>query len=118
MMLYKFLAFTLLSCTANAAGAAKPPATLYSKEPCTGKEIKIKADNTCVLLPLELRKNINGAKVPEDVVCDYYTDEKCQEPLWIGMEDGDYCNFSGPELEIQNKTVSVHCYDGTDYEEL
>lgn len=40
-----------------------------------------------------------------------YSDEKCQEPLWIGMEDPGDCSFS--ELEIQNKTVSVHCYDGS-----
>ncbi|KAJ5928900.1 hypothetical protein N7466_007856 [Penicillium verhagenii] len=65
---------------------------------------------------VDRRKNINGARVPEDVVCDFYTDDKCQEPLWIGMEsseDDSDCSFSDPSLEIQNKTVSVHCYDGT-----
>ncbi|KAJ5548205.1 hypothetical protein N7513_005439 [Penicillium frequentans] len=110
MMSYKVLALALLSCTVSAA-TNKDPATLYSQEKCSGKEIEIKADNTCVLLPVGSRKNINGAKLPEDVVCDFYTDEKCQEPLWIGMEDPGDCSFS--ELEIQNKTVSVHCYDGS-----
>jgi hypothetical protein len=39
------------------------------------------------------------------------SDEKCQEPLYIGMEDPGTCNFSDPDVDIANKTVSVHCYD-------
>jgi hypothetical protein len=42
------------------------------------------------------------------IVC---SDEKCQEPLYIGMEDPGTCSFSDPDVDIANKTVSVHCYD-------
>ena len=45
-----------------------------------------------------------------------YSDEKCKEPLWIGMEDPGTCGFS--ELEIENKAVSVRCYDDTELEEI
>lgn len=78
------------------------------------------------------QRKVNGAKVPEGVVCDFYTqvfcysyhgseltlrsDEKCREPLWIGMEDPGTCDFG--ELEIENKSVSVHCYDDTQREEI
>ncbi|KAJ5671795.1 hypothetical protein N7507_000922 [Penicillium longicatenatum] len=59
------------------------------------------------------QKNINGAKLPVDVVCDFYTDTTCQakDALYIGMEDPGVCSFS--KEEIQNKTVSVYCYDGS-----
>lgn len=39
------------------------------------------------------------------------SDGKCQEPLYIGMEDPGTCSFSDPDVDIANKTVSVHCYD-------
>ncbi|KAJ5093920.1 hypothetical protein N7456_009781 [Penicillium angulare] len=109
MLSYKVLALALLSYSAQAVAAAKPPATLYTEEPCQGETFEVAADNKCVLLPENLQKHINGVKVPEDVVCDFYSDEKCDEPLLIGVEDPGICKFS--EWEIENKTVSVHCYD-------
>ncbi|KAJ5727273.1 hypothetical protein N7493_005093 [Penicillium malachiteum] len=113
MMSYKILALTFLSCAVQlVAGAdSKPPATLYTKEPCTGQTVQIPADNSCVLLSEDLQKNINGAKLPEDVVCNFFTDEKCETPLYYGMEDPGDCNFS--TLEIADQTVSVQCYDGS-----
>ncbi|OAA71702.1 hypothetical protein LEL_08937 [Akanthomyces lecanii RCEF 1005] len=91
-------------------------AKLYSEDACGGRAYTVNPDDTCTLLPRILQKKVNGAKVPEGVVCDFYTDEKCKEPLWIGMEDPGTCGFS--ELEIENKAVSVHCYDDTEREEI
>ncbi|QLI65178.1 uncharacterized protein G6M90_00g021220 [Metarhizium brunneum] len=91
-------------------------ATVYSEERCKGKAYTIKPDGKCTLLPGDLTGKINGAMVPEGVVCDFYIDKKCNEPLWIGMEDPGTCNFS--ELEIGNQAKSVHCYDDTERGEV
>jgi hypothetical protein len=40
-----------------------------------------------------------------------FSDVKCQDPLWISMEDPGVCSFS--ELEIKDKAVAVLCYDST-----
>ncbi|KAJ5287460.1 hypothetical protein N7478_003146 [Penicillium angulare] len=110
MLSYKILVLALLSYGAKNVVAAKPPATLFTEETCLGDSFEVAADGKCVLLPENLQKDISAAEVPEDVVCDFYTDEKCNEPLWIGMEGEDKCMSFSP-LEISNKTVSVHCYD-------
>ncbi|OOQ87663.1 hypothetical protein PEBR_16014 [Penicillium brasilianum] len=110
MIARNFFVATALSCATFALADVKP-AILFSQEPCKGKSLDIKADNGCVLLPVDLRKNINGADLPTDVVCNFFTDEKCDNPLYIGMEDPGTCFFSDPDVDIANKTVSVQCYD-------
>lgn len=46
----------------------------------------------------------------------FCSDTRCEEPLWIGMEDPGTCDLG--ELEIDNQVVSIHCYDDTKREEL
>ncbi|OAA48407.1 hypothetical protein NOR_01657 [Metarhizium rileyi] len=106
----------LAAVTATAKSLIVEKAIVYSKEPCEGEWQTINPDDKCTLLPANLRGIVNGAKVPEGVVCDFYTDDQCEEPLWIGMEDPGTCSFS--ELEIGNQAKSVHCYDDTERGEM
>ncbi|KHN97017.1 uncharacterized protein MAM_05126 [Metarhizium album ARSEF 1941] len=134
MRLFILEIVTMFSVTVNSLLVDK--ATVYLEEACRGKAYTITANDKCTQLPEDWyefskatlltewqlmrdafrRRKINGAKIPEGVVCDFYIDEKCQQPLWIGMEDPGTCSFS--ELEIGNQAVSVHCYDDTERGEI
>ncbi|OAQ68864.1 hypothetical protein VFPPC_13746 [Pochonia chlamydosporia 170] len=114
MRFQPILMAAVLSAAANSQALGK--AFLYSKESCEGTEHKVEPNDKCTLLPESLRRKINGAKVPKDVVCDFYTDEHCKEPLLIGMEEPGECSFS--EYDIENRAVSVHCYDDRDQDEI
>ncbi|KAM3438600.1 hypothetical protein MY4824_003139 [Beauveria thailandica] len=109
-MHFSILAMMLMfSCRATSLIVEK--ATFYSEEACKGRAYTVDPDDKCTLLPSQWQKRITGAHIPEGVVCDFYNDEGCEQPLWMGMEDPGTCDFS--ELEIEKKAVSVHCYDDT-----
>ncbi|EJP64627.1 uncharacterized protein BBA_06621 [Beauveria bassiana ARSEF 2860] len=92
----------MFSCRATSLIVEK--ASLYSKEACKGRAYTVEPDDKCKLLPSQWQKSITGAHIPEGVVCDFYNDERCEAPLWIGMEDPGTCDFS--ELEIEKQAVA------------
>lgn len=49
--------------------------------------------------------------IHDGVLTPHLSDERCEEPLWISMEDPGDCSFS--ELDIKDKAVAVLCYDST-----
>ncbi|KAG6013035.1 hypothetical protein E4U54_007162 [Claviceps lovelessii] len=113
MLSYKIL-FAVLSGVAG--GLALQNATVFSKASCKGQRQVLDPNGRCTLLNIGLRGKVQGAKVPVDVVCDFYIDESCSVPLWIGMEEPGSCRFQ--ELEIENKAVSVLCYDDSRPDEV
>ncbi|KAG5925511.1 hypothetical protein E4U42_004208 [Claviceps africana] len=106
MRSYK-ISFAVLSGVAG--GLALQNAIVFSKASCQGQQQAFEPNGMCMLLNEELRGKAKGAKVPMDVVCDFYSDESCSAPLWIGMEEPGTCSFD--DLEIENKAVSILCYD-------
>ncbi|KAG6061667.1 hypothetical protein E4U17_000422 [Claviceps sp. LM77 group G4] len=92
-----------------AGGLAVENAVVFSEISCVGRQQDVEPNGSCTLLKPGLRARAQGAIVPTDVVCDFYSDESCSAPLWIGMEEPGSCNFA--ELEIQNQAVSILCYD-------
>ncbi|QPG94677.1 hypothetical protein C2857_006709 [Epichloe festucae Fl1] len=108
------LLFAVLSCAAGVLSLDS--AVVYSEESCKGATQVIEPDGECNLLNDDLSRRARGAKVPENVVCDFYDDKSCSQPLWIGMEDPGSCNFA--EFEIENKAVSVVCYDDSRPDEM
>ncbi|KAG5979563.1 hypothetical protein E4U55_005025 [Claviceps digitariae] len=91
-------------------------AIVFSKPSCKGQQQAVEPNGRCTLLNAKLRGKSEGAKVPEDVVCDFYSDEECSVPLWIGMEEPGSCQFD--ELEIENKALSILCYDDSRPDEI
>ncbi|KAG6039377.1 hypothetical protein E4U41_002740 [Claviceps citrina] len=91
-------------------------AVVFSEESCKGRQQAVEPNGRCTLLNSDLRGRVQGAAVPEDVVCDYYSDESCSVPLWIGMEEPGSCRFA--EFEIENKAISVLCYDDSRADEI
>ncbi|KAJ5111976.1 hypothetical protein N7532_000021 [Penicillium argentinense] len=112
MVSYKFLTLAIVSCVAPALAAEK--VTLYSQEPCTGDLTQIEPNNKCTLIPETLKGKVTGVKVPEDIVCNFYKDEKCVEPILYSVEDPGICKFSEwdtADQKVSNTSASVRCYD-------
>ncbi|KAG6004034.1 hypothetical protein E4U21_001430 [Claviceps maximensis] len=104
MLSYKILLVVL---SGIAGGLALENAIVFSETSCKGQQQALEPNG---------RWKAQGAKVPTDVVCDFYSDESCSVPLWIGMEEPGSCRFD--ELEIENKALSVLCYDDSRSDEV
>ncbi|KAE8402205.1 hypothetical protein BDV37DRAFT_253041 [Aspergillus pseudonomiae] len=114
MVSSKFIALAIFSCMAPALAAEN--VTLYSEEPCTGETALIQPNNKCTLVPEALAGKVVGVKVPEDIVCNFYKDEKCKEPILYSVEDPGICTFSEwdtDDQKVSNLSASVLCFDST-----
>ncbi|KAG6111825.1 hypothetical protein E4U14_002256 [Claviceps sp. LM454 group G7] len=97
-------------------GLAVGNAVVFSEMSCGGRQQDVEPNGRCTTLRSGMRDRAQGAIVPTDVVCDFYRDESCSAPLWIGMEEPGTCNFA--ELGIANQAVSVFCYDDNRFGEM
>ncbi|KAE8141794.1 hypothetical protein BDV38DRAFT_278577 [Aspergillus pseudotamarii] len=115
MVSSKSLSLALLSFMVPAL--ALDPATIWSKEPCTGESAEIPSDNKCTPVPEPLAGKVTAVTVPENVVCNFFRDENCQEPILYSVEDPGICTFSEWDVndnKVSNESASVQCYDSTD----
>ncbi|KAE8329960.1 hypothetical protein BDV39DRAFT_202540 [Aspergillus sergii] len=92
-------------------------ATIYSQEPCTGESAQIPANKLCTPVPLSLYHKVTAVSVPENVVCEFYKDLLCLDPLLNSVEDPGICKFSEWDTndgQISNQALSILCYALTD----
>ncbi|KAJ5352586.1 hypothetical protein N7452_001560 [Penicillium brevicompactum] len=105
MVSSKVFLLAVLSCAAPALAVEKP--TLYSEAPCRGISQTIEPNENCTIVSADLKGKVSGATVPEALICNFYKDEKCEDPVIVGLEDPGVCDFD--EFEATNKTVAVVC---------
>ncbi|KAF4766230.1 hypothetical protein HAV15_010583 [Penicillium sp. str.  len=95
---------------------ALDPAIIWSQEPCDGESAEIPANNQCTPVPASLVGKVTAVTVPEDVVCNFFKDGNCQEPILYSVEDPGVCNFSHWDTDdnkVSNMSASIQCYDST-----
>ncbi|KAF9890436.1 hypothetical protein FE257_005841 [Aspergillus nanangensis] len=113
MVSSKVIVLAIFSCVSPALTVEK--VTLFSQEPCAGDQAMIQPDNRCTLVPQILTGKVAGVKIPADIVCNFYKDENCNEPILYSVED-DICKLSEWDTEDQkvgNVTASILCFDST-----
>ncbi|KAE8345053.1 hypothetical protein BDV24DRAFT_126198 [Aspergillus arachidicola] len=114
MVSSKFLTLALISCVVPALAVEKP--TIYSQEPCTGESAEIEPNNKCTPVPDTLKGKVTAVKIPEDIVCNFYKDKNCAEPILYSVEDPGICKFSEWDMDgqkVSNQSASVLCFDST-----
>ncbi|KAK5798691.1 hypothetical protein VI817_004981 [Penicillium citrinum] len=62
---------------------------------------------------------VTGVKVPEDIVCNFYKDDKCDQPILYSVEEPGICTFSEwdtDDQKVANESVSILCFNSNEEE--